>query len=130
MITILALGGTMLGATTIAGLLMLYQVRQATDLKLSNKAVFAANTAVEWGNYQGIVSPTPVDTHFFNDGPNGQPLTQWAAVCYEIDSDTNAASQVNCDGSDGNVWVVHGFGRSGVANRWFRQAPTTTYVTN
>jgi len=125
--TILALGGTMLGATTIAGLLMLYQVRQAVDLKLSNKAVFAADTAVEWGNYQYIITPTPSSSHFFNDGPNGQQLTQWAAVCYEYNPTTTLASEVPCDGSGGDVWIVHGFGRSGTANRWFRQTPTRFY---
>ena len=51
-LTVLALGGTMLGATTIAGLLMVYQIRQATDLGNSGKAIFAADTGLEWGLYQ------------------------------------------------------------------------------
>ena len=34
-ITILALGGTLLGATTVAGLLTLYQIRNSTDLALA-----------------------------------------------------------------------------------------------
>lgn len=50
-LTVLSLGGTMLGATTIAGLLMLYQLRQATDMASSAKAIFAADAGIEWGIY-------------------------------------------------------------------------------
>ena len=51
-LTILALGGTLLGATTIAGLLTLYQIRNSTDLANSAKAIFAADAGVEWGLYK------------------------------------------------------------------------------
>jgi len=50
-ITILALGGTLLGATTVAGLLTLYQIRNSTDLANSAKAIFAADAGLEWGLY-------------------------------------------------------------------------------
>ncbi len=50
-LTVLALGGTILGATTIAGLLMLYQVRQSTDLGNSAKAIFAADAGMEQAFY-------------------------------------------------------------------------------
>lgn len=50
-LTVLSLGGTMLGATTIAGLLMLYQLRQATDMASSAKAIFAADAGIEWAIY-------------------------------------------------------------------------------
>ncbi|GEM_PF-1253054 len=54
-LAILALGGAILGATTIAGLLMTYQIRQTTDFANSAKAIFAADTGVECGlyNYAG-----------------------------------------------------------------------------
>lgn len=44
----LALGGAILGATTIAGLLMLYQIRATTDSENSANAIFAADAGVEW----------------------------------------------------------------------------------
>jgi hypothetical protein len=47
-LTVLSLGGTLLGVTAIAGLLMLFQIRQATDLGNSAKAIFAADTGIEW----------------------------------------------------------------------------------
>lgn len=50
-LTVLALGGAVLGATTIAGLLMLYQIREATDLANSGKAIYAADTGIEWTLY-------------------------------------------------------------------------------
>jgi hypothetical protein len=47
-LTTLALGGAILGATTIAGLLLLYQIRATTDSESSAKAIFAADAGVEW----------------------------------------------------------------------------------
>jgi hypothetical protein len=57
----LALGGTILGATTIAGFLTAYQIRQATDFANSAKAVFAADAGTEWALYDFYVdSSTPM----------------------------------------------------------------------
>jgi len=44
----LALGGAILGATTIAGLLLLYQIRATTNTEHSAQAIFAADAGVEW----------------------------------------------------------------------------------
>ena len=116
LITILALGGTILGATTIAGVLMIYQIRQATDLKLSSKAIFAADAAIEWANYQMLIATT-TDIVF------ADPKTKSKGYCYNILGDIVE----DCDGSNGNlIWVIRGLGRSGEANRWFQQAPTSS----
>ena len=48
LIAVLALGGAILGATTVAGLLKLYQIRATTDTANSAKAIFAADTGTEW----------------------------------------------------------------------------------
>ena len=48
LLAVLVISGTILGATTIAGLLMLNQIRQATNIGLSMQAIFAADTGVEW----------------------------------------------------------------------------------
>lgn len=50
-LTVITLGGALLGATTIAGILMLYQVRQGADVNHSARAVFAADAGIEWGLY-------------------------------------------------------------------------------
>jgi hypothetical protein len=52
LITVLALSGTILGATAIAGLLMLYQIRQTTDAANSAKAIYAADSGIEWRLYR------------------------------------------------------------------------------
>ena len=52
LITILTLSGILLGATTIAGLLMTYQIRQATDITNSTKAIMAADAGIEWELYK------------------------------------------------------------------------------
>ena len=46
-LTVLALGGAVLGATTVAGLLMLYQLRQTSDMANSARAIFAADAGTE-----------------------------------------------------------------------------------
>lgn len=61
-LTVLTLGGALLGATTIAGLLMLYQVRQGADVGQSAKAVFAADAGIEWGLYNLLCQTDPTRT--------------------------------------------------------------------
>lgn len=46
-LAVLALGGTVLAATTIAGFLMVYQIRQSTDLSHSAEAILAADAGAE-----------------------------------------------------------------------------------
>lgn len=48
LLAVLSLGGAIMGATAIAGLLMLYQIRATTDSENSAKAIFAADSGVEW----------------------------------------------------------------------------------
>jgi hypothetical protein len=48
LIAVLSLGGAILGATAVAGLLTLYQLRAANDSQNSAKAIFAADSGVEW----------------------------------------------------------------------------------
>lgn len=52
LLTVLIVSGTIVGATTIAGVLMLYQLRQATNFGQSLQALFAADTGLEWKLYQ------------------------------------------------------------------------------
>lgn len=51
LLTTLALGSMMLGVTTIAGLLMIFQLRQTTNFADSAKAIFAADAGIEWSLY-------------------------------------------------------------------------------
>lgn len=71
LLTTLAIGGTILAATTIAGLLMVYQISQATDIANSTKAIFAADAGTEWG-LCGVWSGVPQ--------PSGQSATGWCDV--------------------------------------------------
>jgi len=48
LLAVFALGGAILGATTIAGLLTVYQIRATTDSEHSAAAIFAADTGVQW----------------------------------------------------------------------------------
>lgn len=61
LLSMLILGGILLGASTIAGLLMLYQLRQSSNVSQSARAIFAADTGIEWGLYCDVKIKPPVD---------------------------------------------------------------------
>ena len=51
LITVMMLSGAVLASTSLAGLLILYQLRQATDAKASMQAIFAADAGLERAFY-------------------------------------------------------------------------------
>ena len=58
-LTVMMLTGAILSATAISALLVLFQLRQASDIKASTQAIFAADSGVECIFYQKIiVEPT------------------------------------------------------------------------
>jgi len=59
LLTVLIVSGTILGATAIAGLLMLYQLRGATQFGQSMQAMFAADSGLEWKLYTEFVGNRP-----------------------------------------------------------------------
>ncbi|MCR4328093.1 MAG: hypothetical protein NUV53_01080 [Patescibacteria group bacterium] len=60
MLSILALGGIFLAATTVAGMLMVAQIRQSADFQSSTRAIAAADTGIEWALYSRT-HPDPND---------------------------------------------------------------------
>lgn len=107
LLAVLALGGTMLGATTIAGFLMLYQIRQATDFESSAKAIFAADAGTEYALYsyfkppEGVLPGVPAGTL------SNQAMLD--VTCYESDDvtviscDTSTAAYAISKGSAGDT---------------------------
>ena len=87
-LTVLALGGTILGATAIAGTLMLYQLRQAKDTESSTEAIYNSDAGMECGLYQ-----------FFTGLKNG---TDPAQISLSLCNGNDPAGNVNfeCVDSD------------------------------
>ncbi len=105
-LTVLALGGTILGAATVASLLVVYQIRQSTDLANSARAIFAADTGIEWGLYNSItgqVASLPIFT-------NGASVN---VNCY----DALAAQLPDCNST--STALIKSLGKSGSATRAF-----------
>ena len=103
LLAILTLGATMLGATTIAGLLMLYQIRQVTNFRDSTESIFAADAGTEWELYSyfqaaNVQAPTLLS--------NGAAIS---ATCYDNTqtpsqcSDTTSTVEAVAVGSAGNT---------------------------
>lgn len=86
----LAIGGTILGVTTIAGLITLYQIRQSTDLANSTHAIFAADAGIEFGLYNFFQTSTAsqISDNGFVIDPGG---TSFAVACLN-----DAESDVDC----------------------------------
>lgn len=57
LLTVLIISGTILGATTIAGILMVNQIRQTTNVASSFQAIFAADAGLEWELYKMFKNP-------------------------------------------------------------------------
>lgn len=113
-LTVLALGGTILGATTIAGLLMLYQLRQSTDMANSARAIFAADAGIEQSFYNLFCGPldnpakTPCPASAINF-TNGESVK---VTCYD-----GNGSEVLC--TDSAVRHIRSVGSGGTATRAF-----------
>jgi hypothetical protein len=101
-IATLTLGGAILGATALAGLLTLYNIRGATDSENSAKAIFAADAGINWTLY----------TYFdASSSPPALPVFVNSAVvavtCDEADGTTQtpctnaSATQATAEGSAG-----------------------------
>ncbi len=100
LLTILTLGGAILGATTIAGLLMIYQLRQTTDSENSARAIFAADAGVECSLYDyfqstGVAASAPVGYWPFDEGSGGTTA--------DVSGNGNTGTLVG-----GPVWVLPG----------------------
>lgn len=55
LLTVLLTGGVLLAATAVAGLMMIYQIRQTTAMIDSVQAIFAADAALEWSLFCRVV---------------------------------------------------------------------------
>lgn len=50
-LSIILLGGLLLGASAVAGLLTVFQIRQSNSAVYSTQAIFAADAGLEWASY-------------------------------------------------------------------------------
>ena len=104
LLAVLTIGATMLGVTTIAGLLMVYQIRQVTDFGSSAQSVFAADAGAEWSLYDYFQQSGMPETSRPTFG-NGASAT---VVCYDASSTATlctATSSIEAisRGSSGNT---------------------------
>lgn len=66
LLTLLVIGGMLLAATTIAGLLVVFQLRQSSDVVNATKAIFAADSGIELGLYRYFGGVAENQTEFLN----------------------------------------------------------------
>jgi hypothetical protein len=110
-LTVLALGGTILGATAIAGTLMLYQMRQAGDLIKSSEAIYNADSGIECGL-----------NSFFSDLKESTPTFTVDASCVNANTSVNFECENNSDNTCTNnatPTAVISIGSSGDVKRAF-----------
>ena len=54
LLTAVMISGVILSATALASLLVLYELRQVGDITSSTRAIFAADTGIEWELYKNV----------------------------------------------------------------------------
>ncbi len=107
-LTVLALGGTILGAATVASLLVVYQIRQSTDSANSAKAVFAADSGIEWALYNSFkntgnpMTPPPFTEQGHLQGVSVQ-VTCFDGTNAQIDCNTTSTSFIRSTGTSGDT---------------------------
>lgn len=104
LIAVLSIGSAMLAATTIAGLLILYQLRATTDSVNSSKAIFAADTGIEWGLYNFYKSNGTVGTSSL---PSSKATYQ--VTCYDANSAEIVGGCAGVDFASTSYIVSRGF---------------------
>jgi len=59
LLTVMMLTGVILSTTSLVALLVLYQIRQTTDVIASSQAIFAADAGIECALYREVAKGTP-----------------------------------------------------------------------
>ena|SRR3989344_9471222 len=123
-LVVLVIGGALLGATTIAGFLMVIQLQQVGDAANSAKAIFAAEAGVNCALYDfyNSTNPSPTPYHCFDWSDPGvftgtidlENNISASFTCYKDDTFSSAA-KVQC--TDSSSVFVLSRGISGTAKR-------------
>jgi len=106
LMSIVSISMVFVGATIIAGVLQVFQIRQSSDFANSTKAIYAADAGLEWGLYQMIkrsglpVDPAPILS-------NGATID---AVCRDV-----AGTVLDC--TDAAVSSISATGKSARSSR-------------
>ena len=98
LIAVLSLGGAILGATAVAGLLTLYQLRSANDSQNSAKAIFAADSGVEWTLFDYYCTDTG---RCPGGAPDGGEMTIPASSLPSFTGGSGATVSISCSDING-----------------------------
>lgn len=118
-LTVLTMGATVLGAATIAGLLMLYQLRQAGDVENSGRALYAAEAGIELGLYR-VVQGASSTLHATPTVPFANTAT-FTMTCYEADALCSPLNEIDCTqtASSTQNLLIKSIGSMGNSSRGF-----------
>lgn len=117
-LSIFLIGALILGATTIAGFLMVVQLRQVSDVADSAKAIFAADAGVNCALYN-FSHPSALQC-YSPDGVNSQttiPLANKASATFTCFKDRELQNVVEC--KDPTTLYVLSKGSAGTSRRAF-----------
>jgi hypothetical protein len=99
LMTVIMLSGAILASTSLAGLLVLYQLRQSTDAASSAKAIFAADSGIERALYKekkGSSDPYPLKQTLSNS-------TQGNITQYTVTQDATNPLLIKSIGQSGRT---------------------------
>ena len=109
-LTVVMVGGIFLSATAIAGLLIFFQLQQATDFGNSTMAVFAADGAMEEATYRFLFEDLPGDCFLEPCEIDAMPFANGATGAAEISvsppNEPGASTVIKSFGWDAGKRVV------------------------
>jgi len=117
LLTVLVLGGSILAASTVAGYLTLLKIRTSSDAANSAKALFAADTGIEWELCREIspnhscLNPRIPDPAF----PNGK-LSNGATFTTSITTNPDGSENIKSVGESNNIFRAFEIGTGGATN--------------
>ncbi len=126
LIAVLSLGAAILGATTVAGLLTLYQIRATTDTANSAKAVFAADEGADWALFNYYCAGDGRCSA--GAGPALPTLTNGATLVVTCYSTSTASVTSDCDSTTTVAAISTGESLNSARSFYLGiQGSTTTY---
>jgi len=107
-LSIILLGGMLLAASAVAGLLTIFQIRQSNNAVRSTQAIFAADAGLEWATYlcygQGVCDPDfegDLDKNLFEAEPIFSNPSASVEV-YQYARDAKGKVKFSAEGTFGN----------------------------
>lgn len=86
LVSVIMLGGILASAVGIAGVLMVFQIRQSNEAARSAEAFYAADAGLEWTTYNQFNTAVALPSSTFSNGASFEASSSLAGTVLRIQS--------------------------------------------